>query len=166
MPGPFGSRQRVDEIVDLPDDVLKELDIVVCSIHHRFHLPREQQTERILRAMDNRYMQILAHPTGRLLGRRSPYEVDLERVILGAKERGCAIEINAWPNRLDLDDVHAKFAREAGVPLVIATDSHKTTELDFMRYGIAQARRGWLERNNVLNARDLAELRQLLSLDR
>lgn len=151
-----------DGSLDLGDDILRELDIVVCSVHYGSAFSREKQTERILRAMDNPLMDILAHPTGRLIGERLPIAVDLERVLRGARERGCYVEVNAQPSRLDLDDVHCRLAKEIGLKIAISTDSHRESELDFMRLGVAQARRGWLEPADILNARPWDELRRLL----
>ncbi|MGB7738436.1 MAG: DNA polymerase/3'-5' exonuclease PolX [Steroidobacteraceae bacterium] len=151
-----------DGSLDLPDDVLKELDFTVCAIHYGLNRSREQQTERILRAMDNPYFTILAHPTGRLLNAREPYDIDLERVLTAARERGRILEVNAHPDRLDLDDQGCRMAKEAGVRLAISTDAHRAADLDLMRFGIDQARRGWLEPDDVVNTRRLADLRRLL----
>jgi DNA polymerase (family X) len=151
-----------DGSLDLPDDVLKQLDFTVCAIHYGLNRSREQQTERILRAMDNPYFTILAHPTGRLINAREPYDIDLERVLKAARERGRIMEVNAHPDRLDLDDQGCRMAREAGVRLAISTDAHRVADLDLMRFGIDQARRGWLEPADVVNTRPLAELRRLL----
>ena len=151
-----------DGSLDLPDDILTRLDLRICSVHSYLGLSREKQTERIIRAMDNRNFNILAHPTGRRIGERPPYDVDLERVMVAALERGCFLEINAHPERLDLNDVQAKMARDMGLKLAINTDAHSVPELDFMRYGVGQARRGWLEADEVLNTRSWADLRRLL----
>lgn len=151
-----------DGELDLPDDVLSRLDLVVAAVHYKFDLPREKQTERIIRALDNRYVSILAHPTGRLIEERPPYELDMERVMIAAKERGCFLEINAEPDRLDLTDVAAKAAKELGVHIAISTDAHSTAALACMRFGVDQARRGWLEPDDVINTRSLTELRKLL----
>jgi DNA polymerase (family 10) len=151
-----------DGTLDLPDEVLDELDLIVCSVHYAFNLPRAQQTERILRAMDNPRVHVIAHPTGRLLNEREPYEVDLDRVLEAARERGCALEVNAQPSRLDLDDTHCQRARELGVKVVVSTDAHSTSQLGHMRLGVDQARRGWLTARDVLNTRPLAELRRAL----
>jgi len=148
--------------LDLPDSVLKQLDFTVCAIHYGFGRSRAKQTERILRAMDHPCFNILAHPTGRLINAREPYDIDLERVLEAARERGRILELNAQPDRLDLDDRACRMAREAGVRVAISTDAHSTTDLALMRFGIGQARRGWLERNDVINTRPLAELRRLL----
>ena len=148
--------------LDLPDGVLKELDFTVCAIHYGLNRSREKQTERILRAMDNPYFSILAHPTGRLINAREPYDIDLERVLTAARERGRILEVNAHPDRLDLDDQGCRMAREAGVRLAISTDAHRVADLGLMRFGIDQARRGWLEPDDVVNTRRLADLRRLL----
>jgi DNA polymerase (family 10) len=151
-----------DGTLDLPDSILKRLDFRVCAVHYKFDLDAAAQTERILRAMDNRYCNILAHPTGRLLGERPGYAVDIERVMRGAKERGCFLELNAHPVRLDLDDVHCKLAKELGILISIGTDAHSTLGLDAMRYGVGQARRGWLEAKDILNTRPWTKLKPLL----
>jgi DNA polymerase (family 10) len=151
-----------DGSLDLPDDVLKELDVVVCSIHSKLNLPAEKQTGRIIRAMDNPHFNILAHPTGRLIGRRAPSEFDIERVLKAARERGCMIEINAQPDRLDLPDIHCKTGKEIGVKFAISTDAHRISDLDLMRFGVSQARRGWLEPQDVVNTRSWPELQELL----
>ena len=152
-----------DGSLDLPKSVLEYLDLTVCAVHYKFDLPRVKQTERVLRAMDHPCFNILAHPTGRLLGERDPYAIDLERIMQAAKERGCFLELNAQPSRLDLADTYCKLAKETGVKLAISTDAHRDTDLDFMGLGISQARRGWLERDDVVNTRSLKSLRRLLS---
>jgi len=151
-----------DGSLDLPDDVLHDLDITIGAVHYGFGLSRSKQTERVLRAMDHPCFHILAHPTGRLLGEREGYDINLERVIEAAGERGCFLELNAQPSRLDLSDNNCKLAKEMGVKVAVSTDAHRGTDLEFMRLGIYQARRGWLERHDVLNTRSLAQLRRLL----
>ncbi|MGQ9662458.1 MAG: DNA polymerase/3'-5' exonuclease PolX [Kiritimatiellia bacterium] len=151
-----------DGSLDLSDDVLRDLDLVVAAIHYGFKLTREKQTERLIRAMDNPYVDIIAHPTGRLIGERPPYEVDMERVLKAARERGCFMELNAHPLRLDLSDVHCRLAKELGVKVAISTDAHSLSDLDYMRFGVYQARRGWLEPDDVVNTRPWAVLRRLL----
>jgi DNA polymerase (family 10) len=151
-----------DGTLDLPDDILKELDIVVCSVHYKFNLTRKKQTERIIKAMDNPYFNILSHATGRLINEREPYEVDMESVMKAAKERGCFLELNAYPDRLDLNDTDCKMAKDMGIKVAISTDAHSVNDLDFMRFGIGQARRGWLEADDVLNTRSWTELQKLL----
>ncbi|HSB05218.1 MAG TPA: PHP domain-containing protein, partial [Thermodesulfobacteriota bacterium] len=151
-----------DGSLDLPDEILKELDLTVCSVHYHFNLSRKDQTERILRAMDNPHFHILAHPTGRLINERNPYDVDMEGLMGAARQRGCFLELNGHPDRLDLSDVHTKMAKDMGIKVVISTDAHRTTDLDYMRFGIGQARRGWLEREDVVNTRSWNELKRLL----
>jgi DNA polymerase (family X) len=151
-----------DGSLDLPDEILKDLDLTVCSVHYNINLSRQQQTERIIRAMDSRYFNILGHPTGRLINKRTPYEVDLERLLAAAKERGCFMELDSQPDRLDLADIYCKLAKDMGVRLAIDTDAHSIEELGFMRFGINQARRGWLEPDDVLNSRTVEELRKVL----
>ena len=151
-----------DGSLDLSDKVLKELDIVVGAIHYKFNLTREDQTERILRAMDNPYLNIIAHPTGRLINEREPYDIDLEKIMQKAKENNCILEINSQPSRLDLNDLNSRKAKEMGVKLVISTDAHSTTQYDFMRFGIGQARRGWIEKNNVINTRNINQLKEII----
>ncbi len=151
-----------DGSLDLPDEVLEELDLVICSIHYKFNLSRDKQTERILRAMDNPHFNILSHPTGRLINERRPYEISMERVMEAAREKGCYLELNAHPDRLDLNDNDCKMAKDMGVKLAIGTDAHRIDDLDLMRFGIGQARRGWLEAEDILNTRSWKELKKLL----
>lgn len=148
--------------LDLPDSILARLDLTVCAVHYKFALSRRRQTERILRAMDNPNFNVLAHPTGRLINQRHPYEVDLERLMRAARENGCFMELNAHPDRLDLTDEACLMAREIGLKVAISTDAHSTSSLDFMRFGIDQARRGWLSVDDVINTRSLKALRRLL----
>ena len=151
-----------DGNLDLPDEVLGRLDLVVGAVHSRFNLSNRRQTERIMKAMDHPHFSILAHPSGRLIGRREPYEVDMLRIIRKARERRCFLEINAHPERLDLTDIHCRMAKEEGVLLAVNTDAHSMLDLENARFGIGQARRGWLEKTDVLNTRPYAELRKLL----
>jgi len=148
--------------LDLPDSILKELDLTVCAVHFKFNLSREKQTERIVRAMDNPYFNILAHPSGRLINERESYEVDMEKLMKAALERNCHLELNAHPDRLDLSDIHCKMAKEIGLKVAISTDAHSVGDLRFMRFGVGQARRGWLEPGDVLNTKSLKELLKLL----
>jgi DNA polymerase (family X) len=148
--------------LDLPDDILRELDVVVCAVHYDRNLSKKEMTERITRAMDNPCFNILAHPTGRLVNDRAPYEVDIEKVIEKAKEAGCFLELNSHPDRLDLSDRHCRMAKEAGVKIAVSTDAHFTVDLEFMRFGLGQARRGWLEQGDVLNTRKLEDLKKIL----
>ena len=147
--------------LDLPEDVLRELDFTVCSVHYHRNLPKEKQTERIVRAMDNPYFTILGHPSGRLINERPSYDVDMESIIEAAGDRNCFLELNAHPDRLDLTDQHCRMARKRGVKIAISTDAHSTMNLDFMKYGVDQARRGWLEKVDVLNTRPLKDLKKI-----
>jgi DNA polymerase (family 10) len=140
-----------DGRMDFPDDVLKELDVVLAAVHSRFKQPREEMTARIVKALENPYVSILAHPTGRLIGERDPYDVDLDRVFQAARTHGKAVEINSSWQRLDLKDTHARRAAELGVPIVISTDTHDLEHLDTMALGIATARRGWISPAQVVN---------------
>jgi DNA polymerase (family 10) len=151
-----------DGALDLPDSTLEKLDVVVASVHSFFDLPREAQTERVIRAMQNRYVHIIGHPTGRLIAEREPFEIDMERVIAAARELECYLEINSQPERLDLNDLHAHAAKSKGVKLSVSTDSHATSSFQYIRYGIDQARRAWLTADDVINTRSLVALRKLL----
>lgn len=151
-----------DGSLDLPDSVLARLDLVVGAVHSGFDLSRAKQTKRILRAMDHPHFSLLAHPSGRLIERRAPYDVDMLHIIRHAKQRGCFLELNAHPERLDLLDSHCQTAKEEGVLVSINSDAHSTFDFNNLRYGIGQARRGWLEKTDVLNTRSLAEIWPLL----
>ncbi|SDC01857.1 DNA polymerase/3'-5' exonuclease PolX [Ruegeria marina] len=148
--------------LDFPDKLLARLDLVVASVHSKFNLGEEAQTDRIIRAMDNPAVSIIGHPTGRLLGQRRAYPVDMERLIEAAGERGCVLELNANPNRLDLSDIQCRMAVERGVKIAISTDAHATGGLAHMRYGVDQARRGWLSADDVANTLDWSDLEKML----
>jgi DNA polymerase (family X) len=152
-----------DGSLDLPDAVLQRLDLVIGAIHHAFDLPRERQTARLLRALEHPYFTILAHPTGRLIDERAACDIDLPRVIHAARQRGCYLELNADPARLDLGDTACRSARDEGVLVSIDSDAHSVLALGHLAFGVAQARRGWLRAQDVLNARPLRELRPLLA---
>ena len=147
-----------DGSLDIPAPLLKRLDFTVCAIHYQFGLARKKQTQRILKAMDNRYFNVLAHPSGRLINERPPYDFDLEQVIRAAAKQGCFLELNAHPQRLDLNDEACMLAKEHGVKIAIGTDAHSAATLDYMRFGISQARRGWLGPEDVLNTQSLKQL--------
>jgi DNA polymerase (family X) len=140
-----------DGELDYSDEILAQLDVVVCSVHSYFNLDRVAMTERILAAIENPYTQIIAHPTGRLLLRRDPFDYDMEKVLDACAKHGVAMECNSYPDRLDLKDVYLRMCKERGVKVVISTDAHTTTNLSFIRYGVTMARRGWLEKKNVIN---------------
>jgi DNA polymerase (family 10) len=151
-----------DGSLDLPDRVLEKLDLVIGAVHSKFNLSRDKQTKRILKAMDCPHFSILAHPSGRLLQEREPYDVDMPRIIHQARQRGCFLEINAQPERLDLIDTYCQMAKEEGVLLSINSDAHSTRDFDNLIHGVGQARRGWLEKKDVLNTHSLRQLRKLL----
>jgi DNA polymerase (family 10) len=137
--------------IDFPDEVLRRMEIVVASIHSGFKQSSEKITRRLITAIQNPYVTVIAHPSGRLIGERDPYDVDMDAVFQAARETGTALEINAYPLRLDLNDVYAKKAKDMGVPIVVSTDTHITNQFEYMRYGVAIARRGWLEKKDILN---------------
>jgi DNA polymerase (family 10) len=151
-----------DGSLDYRDDILKRLDVVVAAIHSGFKETKEKLTERILRAIDNRYVNIIAHPTGRLMGKRGPYELDLDRIFKAARDAGVALEISAYPERLDLDDINARAAKEAGVMFAVGTDTHIIDQLDSMALGVSVARRAWLTKKDVINTLSLDQLRKFL----
>lgn len=151
-----------DGTLDLADSVLKQLDITVCSVHSKFHLSSEKQTTRILKAMDHPNFNILGHATGRLIKSRPPYPVDIEKILRHALENNCFMELNAQPARLDINDVYCKKAKEIGVKIAISSDAHTTAVFSFMSLGIQQARRGWLEPDDVINTRSYRRLKILL----
>ena len=147
-----------DGTLDLPDSILEKLDFTICAVHSKLGLPRDKQTARILRAMENPCCNVLAHPTGRLINEREPSDIDMERIMRSARGHGCFLEINAQPDRLDLNDNHARMAKDMGVKVAIATDAHSAAQLEYMRHGVNQARRGWLEADDILNTRSWPEL--------
>ncbi|MBD3316461.1 MAG: PHP domain-containing protein, partial [Chitinivibrionales bacterium] len=151
-----------DGTLDLPDKTLEKLDLTVCSIHSKFKLSRAKQTERVLRAMHNPNFVIFAHPTGRLVNEREPYDIDLEKIIKTAAKLNKVVELNAHPDRLDLTAPYCRVARDEGAMVAVSTDSHSGADLDFMRFGIGQARRGWLEKRNVVNTKSLKELKRII----
>ncbi|WP_136417532.1 DNA polymerase/3'-5' exonuclease PolX [Herbaspirillum sp. ST 5-3] len=155
-----------DGTLDMPDAMLARLDIVIGAVHSKFTLPRERQTERILRAMDHPCFTLLAHPTGRMIFERDAYEVDMLRIIRHAKERGCFLELNAQPERLDMTDTYCLAAKREGVLVSIGSDAHSVFDFDDLRFGVGQARRGWLEKKDVLNTRPLGALMELLGRTR
>ena len=152
-----------DGSLDLPDSVLARLDMVVGAVHSNFNLSRAKQTQRILRAMQHPYFTLLAHPSGRLIQRRAPYDADMLQIIREAKNRGCFLELNAHPERLDLLDTQCQMAKEEGVLISINSDAHSVDDFANLRFGVGQAQRGWLEQYDVLNTRPLKELRRLIS---
>jgi DNA polymerase (family 10) len=151
-----------DGSLDLDDSVLRELDVVIAAVHSRFSFSRQEQTERVLRALDNKYVNALAHPSGRLITRRKPLDLDTDRVFRKAAERNIAMEINTHGERIDLNDVNASRARELGCRFIISTDAHGLEQMKLMRYGVMTARRAWLRKKDVLNTFTLRELRKAL----
>jgi DNA polymerase (family 10) len=151
-----------DGSLDLDDGMLGELDVVLVSVHSGFNMNRDAMTRRIIKALRHPHVHILGHPTGRLLGKREPFAVDMEQVVRAAVDHGVLLEINAQPDRLDLDDLHVAMARTAGAMLVISTDAHRVGELAYMQHGVDQARRGWCEAKDVANTRSAARFRKLL----
>ena len=151
-----------DGSLDYPDDVLRGLDVVLAAVHTRFRMSEAEMTKRIITAMENPHVDLVAHPTGRLLGQRESYNVNVERLVEAARRTGTALEINAAPERLDLRDTQARLAQERGVKLAINTDAHTRYQLRYMEFGVGTARRGWVESKNVLNALPLQELLAVL----
>jgi len=155
-----------DGTLDFDNKILAELDFVTASIHSGMQSPREKITGRTLKAMDNPYVNCISHPTGRLIGQREPMDIDMEAVIKHAAETGTGLEVNAHPMRLDLKDVHCKMAVEEGVKLIISTDTHHIENLGLMQFGVATAARGWVTKQNILNAQPLEKLRAFVKAKR
>lgn len=151
-----------DGSLDLPDSILKELDLVICAIHYNLNLTQKKQTRRILKAMENPYFNILAHPTGRMINRRSGIDINMEEIMGEAADFGCFLEINSNPDRIDLSEQNIRKALDAGVKLAISTDAHSTGNFDYIKYGVAQARRGWMGKANIINTRSWPALKKLL----
>lgn len=152
-----------DGTLDLANEVLQELDLVVASVHSKFNLPEQKQTARILKAMDNPFFNILGHATGRLIRSRPPYPVNMEQILKGAKEKGCFLELNSQPYRLDIHELYCQQAKELGVKIAISSDAHTIRGLNFMQLGVYQGRRGWLEKSDVINTCPWSELKKLLT---
>jgi len=151
-----------DGSLDLKDEILKECDVVLAAVHSLFNLAEGEMTRRIVKAIKNPNVDILAHPTGRLLLEREPYQVNLKEVIQAAIDYGVVLEINAYPDRLDLKDTDARLARDMGARLSISTDAHSTQQLEVMKFGVFTARRGWIEAQNVINTLPLEGLLKAL----
>lgn len=152
-----------DGSLDLPDWILKKLDFVICAVHYNRNLSKSKQTKRVLKAMESPYFHIFAHPSGRLINERKPYEIDLEKIMKQAKKKNIILGLNAHPDRLDLTDTDAKRAKELGLKISIQTDAHAIDDLKFMEYGIGQARRGWLAKKDVINTYSLKKLKKALN---
>jgi len=153
---------KADGSLDLPSSVLKDLDIVIGSVHSRMKMDSREMTERITNAMESGLVDIIGHPTGRIIGRRDPVKLDIQRIFDVARETDVAMEINAFPDRLDLRDAHCRLAKDRGVTVAIGTDAHSIRHLDYLRLGIITARRGWLSKERVLNAMSSDELKRRL----
>ena len=147
-----------DGSLDFEDELLAEMDIVIASVHSGFNQDRETITRRVISALQNEHVDIIGHPTGRLLGRRDPYDIDVDVLLEVAAETGTALEINASPDRLDLNDEYVHQGKELGVRFAVNTDAHDVYYLDDMRYGVLQARRGWAERNDIINTLTFEQL--------
>ncbi|MBW2122993.1 MAG: PHP domain-containing protein, partial [Deltaproteobacteria bacterium] len=141
-----------DGRLDYPDGILAELDLVIAAIHSGFKQDRETITRRLISAMENPYVHGIAHPTGRVFGEREAYQVDVERLLDSARETGTYLEINAFPKRLDLNDIYSRSAKDRGILLGIGTDAHILDQMEYLDFGLAVARRGWLEKGNLLNS--------------
>jgi DNA polymerase (family 10) len=156
----YGTEVDIDSSgnIDYPDNVLKEFDVVVAAIHTGFKQSKEQLTKRIIKACKNKYVHIIAHPTGRLWGTREAYDLDFDEIFKVASDTSTHLEINAFPQRLDLNDLNCRRAKEKGAKLALGTDAHTTDQLLTMKLGISVARRGWLIRNDVINTLTVEEL--------
>ncbi|MCD6429340.1 DNA polymerase/3'-5' exonuclease PolX [bacterium] len=140
-----------DGSIDIKDEALKKLDYAIAGIHSHFKMSKEEMTERIIRAMKNPYINIISHPTGRILKRRDEYQIDFDKILRAAKETNTILEINSFPERLDLNDINIRRAKEVGVKMIINTDAHQKDQLRYIEFGIAQARRGWAEKKDIIN---------------
>ncbi len=147
-----------DGSIDIKDEALKKLDYVIAGVHSNFKMKKDEMTKRMLKAMKNKYVDIISHPTGRLLKQREGYEIDFDKILKAAREFGVILEINAHPARLDLNDLNIRSCKEAGVKMIINTDSHHKEQMKFLSLGVSQARRGWAEKNDIINACPLNKL--------
>jgi DNA polymerase (family 10) len=155
-----------DGTLDYKDAILAEVEVVIAAVHSRFKMSRPEMTKRIISALKNKYVNLLSHPTGRLIGKRAPYEVDLEEILKVAKDTGTHMELNAHPERLDLNDVHCRRAKELGIKIAIDTDAHSANSLNDIQYGVATARRGWLSASDVINTYPIDKLLKALYIKR
>jgi DNA polymerase (family 10) len=153
---------KADGSLDMREELLAELDVVIAAVHSGMTQKEDKMTARIIKAIENPYVDIIAHPTCRLIGEREPVEVDMEAVFKAAAKNKKALEINAMPSRLDLKDVHVKRARELGVMLTLGTDAHSSAQLTLMRFGVNVARRGWCRTEHIINTRPVEELRAFI----
>lgn len=153
---------RSDNRLDLEDEILKKLDVVVAAVHTKFSQAKDEMTKRIIKAIENPNVDILAHPTGRLIGKREPYQVDMDKIMDACKANGKVLELNAYPERLDLSDLNCRKAREKGVKIAISTDAHADSHLEWIKFGVATAKRGWIESQDVINTLSLSKLLELI----
>ena len=151
---------KPDGKIDVSDKILKTLDIAIAGIHTRFRMPRKDMTKRIITAMENEHIDIIAHPSGRLIGSRQPYDFDFDEIVDAAKRTGTFLEINCQPERLDLNYFHVFKARNK-IKFTLGTDAHHEHHMDYMEFGLAQARRGWCEKKHILNTLSLNDLRKI-----
>ena len=149
---------RSNSKLDLEDEILKKLDLVVAAVHTKFSQPKDEMTKRIIKAIENPNVDILAHPTGRLIGKREPYQVDMDKIMDACKANGKVLELNAYPERLDLSDINCRKAKEKGIKIAISTDAHADAHLEWMKFGVATARRGWIEPQDVISTLPVAKL--------
>jgi DNA polymerase (family 10) len=156
---------KADGTLDYSYKILEKLDFVYAAIHTNFKMGREEATKRIIKGMENKYTTALAHPTCRIIRRREPFELDIGRIFETARDTNTYLEINSFPDRLDLNDIHSKLAKEKGAKFVIGTDAHHINQLPFIQFGIATARRGWLEKKDILNTHSLKEIEKILGCD-
>ncbi|HDL75115.1 MAG TPA: PHP domain-containing protein, partial [bacterium] len=147
-----------DGSIDIKDKALVKLDFVIAGIHSQFRMEKSRMTERIIKAIKNPNVDIISHPTGRLIKRRDAYQIDLDKILRVAKQTGTILEIDSYPERLDLNDQNIRRAKKAGVKMVITTDAHYKDQMRFMKFGIAQARRGWAEKKDIINTHSLSKL--------
>jgi len=147
-----------DGSIDISDEALAKLDYVIAGVHSQLKMNKNEMTKRIIRAMKNPNVDIISHPTGRILQKREEYKIDFDEILKVAKETGAILEINASPYRLDLKDANIRRAKQIGVKMIINTDSHQEEQMDFMEYGVSQARRGWAEKGDIINTQPLKKL--------
>ncbi|MCX6765173.1 MAG: PHP domain-containing protein, partial [Candidatus Nealsonbacteria bacterium] len=147
-----------DGSVDIKDEVLAKLDYVIAGVHSSMKMKEKEMTERVVKAMRNKNIDIISHPTGRLIRRRDEYQINIEKMLEVAKETGTILEINSWPERLDLKDIYVRMAKQKGVKMIINTDAHEKSQMKLMEFGISQARRGWAEKGDIVNTNSVEKL--------
>src|SRR3989344_9331533 len=154
-----------DGSIDIKDESLAKLDYVIAGVHSQMKMTKEKMTERIIKAMKNPHVDIISHPTGRILKQRDEYEIDFDKILTVAKETGAILEINANPYRLDLNDKNIRKAKEMGVKMIINSDAHQPEQMRFVEYGVSQARRGWTEKKDIINCQPLEKMLKIIQLD-